>query len=459
MVEAYFDNIRKVLIGELKTAKESIFIAVAWFTDRELFSVLQQKSKEGIRIYLCITDDSINKKGGLAFESLTSNGGGFYKVKNALMHNKFCVIDEKNSITGSYNWTYSASRDNHENIVLTTDDIALAARFIEEFNRITKRVDITYNVETHLARFINRLELIQRLVSLEEKDDIEKHAKRLGKESRDERLKAISINLLSEKYEDALEQITDFIKSYSNIAIWTDPEIEELKLALSYLKNSLLAIDNEVTDAERIIKLYHKLAVEIIGKEVEEALRLKSELAFKKKGESKFAETKHNEAKAKYEQYRKEKLLGEKKAKEIFLITEQEKVKLKALYREAVILGHPDKVAEIHKKDAEATFIELKDAYEKQDIKRVEAIGEKIKQGIFKIETEGTEGIEILKLRVAELRKKMELSLDALAYLRKTTAYRTSKTENNLQAFFQRQKEALLKDIETLKTELNGLGE
>jgi phosphatidylserine/phosphatidylglycerophosphate/cardiolipin synthase-like enzyme len=28
--------------------------------------------------------------------------------KGALMHNKFCVIDEINTITGSYNWSIKA---------------------------------------------------------------------------------------------------------------------------------------------------------------------------------------------------------------------------------------------------------------------------------------------------------------------------------------------------------------
>ena len=35
--EAYFDNIQETLLNELKTAKRSIYVAVAWFTDTRLF--------------------------------------------------------------------------------------------------------------------------------------------------------------------------------------------------------------------------------------------------------------------------------------------------------------------------------------------------------------------------------------------------------------------------------------
>ncbi|MFT5833585.1 MAG: hypothetical protein ACI97N_001213, partial [Cognaticolwellia sp.] len=38
--EAYFNNIQSTLIGELKTAKRSVYVAVAWFTDTKLFEVL-----------------------------------------------------------------------------------------------------------------------------------------------------------------------------------------------------------------------------------------------------------------------------------------------------------------------------------------------------------------------------------------------------------------------------------
>lgn len=41
--EAYFEHIQSTLIGELKDAKRSVYVAVAWFTDTQLFDVLIEK--------------------------------------------------------------------------------------------------------------------------------------------------------------------------------------------------------------------------------------------------------------------------------------------------------------------------------------------------------------------------------------------------------------------------------
>ena len=49
------------------------------------------------------------------------------------MHNKFCVIDGKHVITGSYNWTHRA-KSNDENITVFSDNPEIASRFLKEFD-------------------------------------------------------------------------------------------------------------------------------------------------------------------------------------------------------------------------------------------------------------------------------------------------------------------------------------
>ena len=49
---------------------------------------------------------------------------------DAHMHHKFAVFDRRLLLTGSFNWTRSASSENHENIVLTSD-----ARLVGAFSR------------------------------------------------------------------------------------------------------------------------------------------------------------------------------------------------------------------------------------------------------------------------------------------------------------------------------------
>jgi len=52
-----------------------------------------------------------------------------------IMHNKFAVIDEKEVITGSYNWTNNAEENNYENAVFITDP-EIVKQFSSEFDRL-----------------------------------------------------------------------------------------------------------------------------------------------------------------------------------------------------------------------------------------------------------------------------------------------------------------------------------
>lgn len=51
------------------------------------------------------------------------------------MHHKFAVFDERRMLTGSYNWTRGAARDNQENVVVS-DDPRLMKAFGLEFARL-----------------------------------------------------------------------------------------------------------------------------------------------------------------------------------------------------------------------------------------------------------------------------------------------------------------------------------
>ncbi len=50
--EAVFENIAERIQLEIKKTKKSIFIAVAWFTNKYLFNELLLKAKEGCKIFL-----------------------------------------------------------------------------------------------------------------------------------------------------------------------------------------------------------------------------------------------------------------------------------------------------------------------------------------------------------------------------------------------------------------------
>jgi phosphatidylserine/phosphatidylglycerophosphate/cardiolipin synthase-like enzyme len=59
------------------------------------------------------------------------------------MHHKFMIADLHTLITGSYNWTLSAARYNHENILLTREANVIKS-FSSEFDKLwneMKKID------------------------------------------------------------------------------------------------------------------------------------------------------------------------------------------------------------------------------------------------------------------------------------------------------------------------------
>jgi phosphatidylserine/phosphatidylglycerophosphate/cardiolipin synthase-like enzyme len=135
--EVYFEDLQKQIIEQLQTAEYTIWIAVAWFTDSVLFGELIKKRKEGLNIQIIIIDDEINAKANIDFEKYFET----YRIKpdgyfKNILHHKFCIIDFKSVINGSYNWTKKAQY-NKETLKIDTNS-ELAEKFAKEFMKIKK---------------------------------------------------------------------------------------------------------------------------------------------------------------------------------------------------------------------------------------------------------------------------------------------------------------------------------
>lgn len=118
-VEAHFEENRSKIISEIRKAKYLIWVAVAWLTDRVLLTELKVKKLEGLNIQIVTQDDEINYHLKSAviqvFEAYYKKPKGEYKN---LMHHKFCIIDLKTVVHGSYNWTIKAQY-NDETVTIT----------------------------------------------------------------------------------------------------------------------------------------------------------------------------------------------------------------------------------------------------------------------------------------------------------------------------------------------------
>src|SRR5205809_504552 len=122
-INTYFTGITSEINFQIQGARQSIKIAVAWVTNESILNLLCTKALQNVSVELILINDVINNSDkGYDLNKLTGCGVRIYLARpDNLMHNKFCVLDDKKIITGSFNWTYSAEKYNNENIILIED--------------------------------------------------------------------------------------------------------------------------------------------------------------------------------------------------------------------------------------------------------------------------------------------------------------------------------------------------
>ncbi len=110
MAKVVFNEISIEIKTLLDEVKEEVKIAVAWFTNPFLFSVLEDLLSRQRQVKLIISDSEHNF-GKLNFQKLIAKGAKVFVCKtisNKFMHNKFCIIDNRLAFSGSYNWSLNA---------------------------------------------------------------------------------------------------------------------------------------------------------------------------------------------------------------------------------------------------------------------------------------------------------------------------------------------------------------
>ena len=137
--EAYFENIQDVIIDHISHASYSLKIAMAWFTNPLIFNALLRACKRDVDVHLLINNDAINNRpNGLPFNKLIEEEAKLYIAETPdLIHNKFCIVDNKIVIDGSYNWTVLAETNNDENIVVIENGKVIKS-FISAFENLIK---------------------------------------------------------------------------------------------------------------------------------------------------------------------------------------------------------------------------------------------------------------------------------------------------------------------------------
>jgi hypothetical protein len=449
--EAVFDNIAERIIQEINKARKSIFIAVAWFTNKNLFDELLKKARNGCTVSLIISNDNINLNSSIDFEQLITDKFKVYKIGNGdteLMHNKFCVIDYSTVITGSYNWSYKAE-SNFENVIITSNDTTLAEQFISEFNNIRRQYYpdvVNEEIVFPLNKIIKRLEILKNYILLEDIEELNKESSKLKEYDFNSDLEDIIEDIRKEELGSAINKIQIFISKNQQLSIWTDPEIAALKLEIKNFENQLNGFDNEKIELEKLLSEFqHRHTIEL-GEIILDILKLRK-LKFKSD------KTKYQEAENDERQYREQ--VDNEKEKEIFVLTDEQKLELKKKFRKATVLCHPDKVADEFKEAAQRIFIELKHAYDANDLKKVSEILDELEKGnFFKTKSETVQEKDLLKAAIAKLKRQIKILETEIIAIKESETFKTIISIENWDDYFKRTKEKLQRELEELQLEI-----
>jgi hypothetical protein len=452
--DAVFENIAERIQNEIGKAQHTLLIAVAWFTNKNIFNSILLKAKEGCSVSLIISDDAINANSRIDFSQLEKHNGRFYKFGNGdteLMHNKFCVIDNSTVITGSYNWSYKAE-NNFENVVINYDDRFLAEQFIREFHSLIKTISPeNYKEEKPFPVdvIIKRYQIIKNYIQLEEYDELKKEILKLQDYKHDKSVLILWNSIISNDFITALNEIEEFSKQHQAVAIFNDPEIFTLKLEVRILENKLNAFDNEKIELEKTLSDFHHAHTIELGQIILEILKLRRIKFAHDKDKSKEAE---NDFKEFNEDFEKE------KTKASFTLTDDEKVELKKKFRKATFLCHPDKVNDELKDVAQRIFIDLKNANEANDLKKVSEILSDLEAGnFFKHKSETITEKDKLKAYITKLKIQLRQVEEEIHSIVKSETYQLVISITDWTAYFNETKEKLKKELSELEKEISKL--
>jgi hypothetical protein len=446
--EAIFENIAERIQQEIRQAKKTVFVAVTWFTNKVLFQELVNKSRDGCAISLLISNDKINQNSQIDFGQLTDGKSRVYKIgisNSEIIRPKFCVIDYNTIITGTYNW--SENTENHsENIIITAGDTALAKQFIVEFNNIRNQYypnEAKDDVLLPITKIITRLEILKNYIILEDIAELSKEAKKLNDYNFYVEIDEILTDINKGEFASAINKIQSFISKNLQLSIWNDPEIAALKLEIKNLENRLNTFDIEKIELEKVLfEFQHRHTIEL-GNIILEILRLRK-FRFKT-DEAKYEEAKNDE------QHYRERLNTEKK-KEIYELTQEEKTELKKKFRKATFLCHPDKVSNEFREAAQRIFIELKDAYDANDLKKVTEILNELENGVtFKFKSETVSEKDMLKIAISKLSRQIKVVENLISSIKKSETYKTVQSIVDWDMYFNKTKEMLQRELAELK--------
>jgi hypothetical protein len=272
------------------------------------------------------------------------------------------------------------------------------------------------------------LELIRSLITLNEIRSVPEQVAKLRPVSSELKLSLLLNALESGQFTEALAQIEEYLVRSTALTRAGETEIPQLRLRLTGLELRLEALNNEKAELDRRLLIFGRHHDETLGDLIQEVLQARAELAGLRasqaqKGDASKAQEEADEANRKYSEYseHRQSILENEPPPVLDKKSEKE---LKRAYRQACQLCHPDKVQEEYKERAQATFVELQNAYRLNDLAKVKEILETLQGGAFPaFRSALLRTFDALKSAIAEIEYKIGAVVNDIVLLRESNSY------------------------------------
>lgn len=303
-----------------------------------------------------------------------------------------------------------------------------------------------------MNKIIKRLQIISQLISIWDIDLIEAQIDKIDVWNNKE--VEVIINFINEKnYSKAVNNINNFISKNQWLIVFEDIEIDALKLEIINLENEITDLETNKIEMERVIHDFEVKHHNELGDLILKILKIKKEKLKTQLEENKDDENKnlYEEAKKDYEEFKWN--YNEVNNEKIFTLNDDEKNELKSKFRKACHLCHPDKFKDNQKEFAQKIFIDLKNAYEKNDIKKVNEIYESLLDWNLTNKNPSTDINKkqelVLKLNI--LRNKKQDLIREVILIEMSDTYKEISQIKDYDKYFKNQKKLLEKELVSLK--------
>ncbi len=304
-----------------------------------------------------------------------------------------------------------------------------------------------------MKKILKRLELISSAIDLEENEMIAEQVAKLRELSIDSDVEKILEMIEDRRYEFVISSIATYVHRFTGVSIYTDPQIQGLKVELSILEKELNRLSETQNEYLAEINAFTSDYYRHLGAILEEILRLQEKIAQKSYDKGKIDEEELKASKDEYKSFYEE-AMSQSKEQTLSLSPEEEK-ELKKLYRKASRLTHPDIMAEVFKEEASKIFITLNSEYKRKDLAKVKEILKRLESGeSFAYGSDEINNKELLRKKSETLREKIRVINEEIEILLQSETYVIIKETDDLDAYFNELKESLILEKEALILEL-----